>query len=528
MIRPFIICLSLTLSGQLFSQQDFLPLHYEVKSLYETHLNKLDVNFHTCVRPYNRHEVLLTGADSAVKEKKGAIKISRLGDEFIYGFSLKDSSSSPFSVIALPLMNGSYGLSLSSDTSFIQSGAGAMLDMQLKNKLAVYGEFYTDNSSWADWTGNFADSTQILPSLGYAHETKAGYSYTMLSGYFSYTPHPYFNFRAGYGKNFFGDGYRSMLLSDNAYNYPYLSVTTSFWRVKYVNLFAMMDDIRGTDGENSQFKKKFTSMHFLNWNISRRVSLGIFEAIVWQAKDTLLNRQFDINYLNPFIFYRPVEYSLGSADNALMGLNLKVKITDNYLVYGQALIDEFLLSEIKKDSGWWANKYAFQAGAKILEPFKVKNLQLQYEFNMARPFTYSHGSTLQNYAHFNAPLAHPLGSNFKENVIFARYGFKNFQLENQTNFAIYGTDSSVLSYGGNVYQSYNNRAQDYNNVIGQGLKNDLFYNKFTISLILIPSVNLRLFVSHIYRQLKNENQTVTSHYLQAGLSTRLWNSYSDF
>lgn len=527
MRKLFSICF-IFISVLCFSQQDFLPMHHEVKSFYETHLNKLDVNFHSCVRPYNRREVLLTGADSMLVSFDDFQQKLHLSKNYFYGNELMDSSSKKFNFIALPLVNAGYGKYLSSDTSFMQGGAGAMLNIEIKNKLAFYGEVFTDNSSYPVYQGIFSDSTNIIPAFGYAHETGNGYSYTNMSGYASYTPHKYFNFRSGYGKNFFGDGYRSMLLSDNSYNYPYLCVTTAFWRVKYVNLFAMMNDIRGSNGNPSQFKRKYVSMHFLNWNISRRVSLGIFESIVWQAKDTLLNRQFDVNYLNPFIFFRPVEYSLGSSDNALMGLNLKVKITDNYLIYGQALIDEFLLSQIKADSGWWANKYAFQVGAKFLEPLKIKNLQIQTEFNTARPFTYSHGATLQNYAHYNAPLAHPLGSNFKESVTFIRYSWKKFQFENQTNFSVYGTDSSSLSYGGDVYQSYNNRAQDYHNFIGQGLKNELFFNKFTASWILIPSVNLRLFVSHTYRQLKNENVTKTDNFLHIGISTRLWNSYTDY
>ena len=46
-------------------------------------------------------------------------------------------------------------------------------------------------------------------------------------------------------------------------------------------------------------------------------------------------------YLNPIIFLRPVEYSLNSSDNALMGLNWKFKSTNNSHIYGQFVIDEF-------------------------------------------------------------------------------------------------------------------------------------------------------------------------------------------
>ena len=118
-----------------------------------------------------------------------------------------------------------------------------------------------------------------------------------------------------------------------------------------------MDQLNVGSDNSRLTTKKFATIHHLNWNISKRVSLGIFEAIIWQAKDTLYNRQFDVNYLNPIIFYRPVEYSLGSSDNALLGLNAKLKISNNYQLYAQFILDEFLLKEVFVVCGWWANKY---------------------------------------------------------------------------------------------------------------------------------------------------------------------------
>ena len=69
--------------------------------------------------------------------------------------------------------------------------------------------------------------------------------------------------------------------------------------------------------------RKYTTTHYLSWAISKRVNLSFFDAIVWSATDSAGNyRGFDAQYLNPIIFMRPVEFSIGSPDNALMGLNL--------------------------------------------------------------------------------------------------------------------------------------------------------------------------------------------------------------
>ena len=65
-------------------------------------------------------------------------------------------------------------------------------------------------------------------------------------------------------------------------------------------------------------------MHLLSFNVTDWLNFSVFESIVWQGKDTLNNRGFDINYINPFVFYRPVEYNIGSADNAFFWGRFKI------------------------------------------------------------------------------------------------------------------------------------------------------------------------------------------------------------
>ena len=135
----------------------------------------------------------------------------------------------------------------------------------------------------------------------------------------------------------------------------------------------------------------------------------------YQKKVLRLNRRnFDVNYLNPIIFFRPIEYNIGSSDNSFFGVNLKATIFKRHILYSQLILDEFLLEEIRNNNGWWANKYGFQFGYKSFDLFELNGLGFQLEFNSVRPFTYSHLSSLQNYGNANHSLAHPLESNFRE------------------------------------------------------------------------------------------------------------------
>ena len=69
------------------------------------------------------------------------------------------------------------------------------------------------------------------------------------TGYINYDINRFFDLQLGHGKHFIGDGYRSMLLSDNSFNYPYLKITTDIWKFKYINLFSYFQDIKYADFE---------------------------------------------------------------------------------------------------------------------------------------------------------------------------------------------------------------------------------------------------------------------------------------
>jgi hypothetical protein len=85
------------------------------------------------------------------------------------------------------------------------------------------------------------------------------------------------------------------------------------------------------------------------------------------------------------------------------------------------LLDEFILSKVRNSPTNWVNKFGIQLGGKYIDAFGIKNLDLQLEMNRVRPFTYAHYDTINNYTHYNQPLAHPLGANFQELIGIARY-----------------------------------------------------------------------------------------------------------
>jgi hypothetical protein len=251
-------------------------------------------------------------------------------------------------------------------------------------------------------------------------------------------------------------------------------------------------------------------MHHLDVNIAKCLNIGLFEGVIFGRPD-----HFEFGYLNPVIFYRSIEQQNGSFDNAVAGLDVKANLKKTVQLYGQLLIDEFLLSEIKKNRGWWANKWGIQFGARYIDAFGINNLDLQLELNRVRPFTYSHNDSVANYTHYNQPLAHPLGANFKEFIGIARYQPASKWLIVAKLIAYQqGRDSVAVgnpnfsSYGSNIFipNTPPYRTMDIGFDIGSGWKTNVTYLSFLLSYELRE--NLFLEASGIIRRLETTTTPV--------------------
>jgi hypothetical protein len=372
---------------------------------------------------------------------------------------------------------------------------------------------------------------------------ETGYDFAQSSGYVSYNASSYFNFQLGYGKNFLGDGYRSLLLSDNTSNYPYFKLTTTFGKVKYlimISQFQHLDTLRNMENfENvQQFPSKYGAFHYLNWNIGKRVSFGIFESVIWAAENENGHRGIDMNYLVPIIFYRPIEYGLGSADNMTMGANLKVILWPNSAFYAQYIMSEFKLDEVFSGDKWWGNKQGFQFGLKAYNFLGIQNLDVQTEYNQVRPYTYSHYGSITNYGHFNQELAHPLGANFREGISILRYRLGRWHLEMEGMYAMKGQDfDELISYGGDIYRDNQDRKKfdlngfqldSHGHFIGQGLKTTIMNGSGSVSFLINPKSNMNLCLGLRHRKYSNDLESGTNTMLYFAFRTSLRNLYYDF
>ena len=416
-------------------------------------------------------------------------------------------------------VNGEIGNNFSFSTTYAES----------QGRFAEYvNSFVTNNAA----NVRPQNSEGLVPGRGKTKGFKEdSHDYPVAEGYLAYTPNKYMQFQFGNGKNFIGDGYRSFILSDVSSPTTYLKMKLDIWKIQYTNIWMWnTEPSLSSVSDPNEHARKYVAAHYLSVNVTDKLNLGFFETAISAGENGI-----DAGFLNPLIFYRSLEFNRGEdSGNAIIGLTGKYKLNNNVSLYSQLVIDEFSVGNFS-DMSDWKHKFAYQLGVKYFDAFKVDNLFLQLEYNRARPYTFAHKSPILNYGNYSQPLGHLWGANFWEAIAIARYkkdrwsgsakiivGKKGFDLEDQ-----------AISYGGDIYQSYNNRLSDTGIELAQGNAANVFIADVQANYLINPSTNTNLFAGLSYRNFSSDSD-LTSYpsgsnvWFSVGVRADLFNWYFDF
>ncbi|MBC8084380.1 MAG: hypothetical protein H7Z21_14350, partial [Hymenobacter sp.] len=446
-------------------------------------------NLHTSVRPYTRAAVarlaermLADSANLAPQDRFNAEYLLRDNWNFttrpatynqgrrpllkqfyqrqsdLYSLSIPD-----FTLRVNPVLGLSVGKDSETDGLRYVNTRGAQVEGTIDERLSFY-TFLADNQQGVPlYVRQRIERDRIVPHEGYWKDfrTVGGNQYDFFTarGSVTYAATRHISAQLGHDRNVIGNGYRSLILSDYSAPYFFLKLNTRIWKLNYQNLFTEMVAQRTLDANGSfqdtLYQKKYMALHHLSFDVTPTFNVGLFENTILGGRsfrrDSLgrnipgsQRRGFELEYLNPIIFYRAVEQHVGSADNTVLGLDFKWNIRRTAQLYGQLMLDEFKLSEVRAGKGWWANKQAFQLGGKYLNVAGIRTLDVQLEFNYIRPFTYQHADSYTNYQHYQQPLAHPMGANLYEALgVLSYQPLPRLQLVGKAFYTVQGQDRQL-------------------------------------------------------------------------------------
>lgn len=443
--------------------------------------------------------------------------------------------SEPLKLRFAPLLNIQSSLNKDNDLIF-NNERGLEISGIIDNKVSFYTNLLLNQSQFPQYVH---DKLKIHNSLlGFAflkpyvsgsfNFVNRGLELTNAQAHIGFKASKHIDITFGHGRNFIGDGYRSLLLADLTANHLYLKINTKIGKINYQNIFAELQGDVDTSNQNAVvpvLSKKYVATHHFSYNIRPNFSIGLFETVVFTRNNTM-----ELNYFNPIIFYRALEYNLNSADNVMLGANFKYNFLRKFSLYGQFILDELVVKELFIERrGWWANKYGLQLGAKYINIANIDHLDGQIEYNMVRPYTYSHYNNRGSYTNYSQPLAHPLGANFQEWIVKLRYQpSPRWIFDGRLIAAQTGEDPNGLNYGSDPYKPNKNYVNEFGNTIGQGIKTNILLTNFTASYQFAH--NMFLDANVFYRKKTSEDITrnQNSFYIGGGVRMNLNQIRMDF
>ncbi len=491
-----------------------LPNDFFFNTITQKNLSKIDsVQTHSSIEPYipffNKRYEFVADSYKIFKYITDDIAIDKVFFDHLIHIKSKNKK---FEFKVDPLLNIELGRSFSDTTKYLNTSTNTRGFIASGNigKDFYFETMFAENQSYFPYyISNFNNQTKVVPGQGrYKTFKTTGYDYAFSSGFISYQPIKNLNIQIGHGKQKIGNGYRSILLSDNAFNYPYIRATSQWLKGKlqYTNIYAVLMNLE-TGGAKTPpyteplFQKKAISIQYLSYNLNKRINIGLFQSMVWNSSDSMNRQHLEWQYFNPIIFSNLGFYGLNNKNNILLGANASFKITSKINAYAQFMADDFS-NETKL-----GNAIGFQVGVKYFDAFKINNLTIQIEYNDVKEGSYNSpfGTTSnQSFSHYNQTLAFTPGYG-KEFIALADYKYKRFFINTKLNL-------QWLTLSG--YEFYNNTI-----------------TKLTLGYTINPAYNFNVSLIYNYRQqiftdFKASNNNTTFYSLS--VKSNLYNSYYDF
>ncbi len=540
-----LLCMLLTRG--VFSQQTYIPYG----TLSNHILDRLEIksghiandHFHSALKSYRRKAIaeyvdsFETGA--AMLSKQDYFNLAYLqADNFEWSNSEATLSTKPvfkelyrrkaalysvqipdFNLVVNPVFNYEMASASYSGKLSLLNNRGIEIRGNLTDKVGFYTRVSDEILNPLPHVGLLLQRDTVIPGVGF-YKTVPQINYFLASAYVSFSLNKYMDWQFGHGRNFIGDGHRSFILSDYSTDHLFLRLNTRVWKINYTNIFSQYNDY--TSSVHNIQSRHYSATHHLSVNIGRNLNIGAFETIIFQRDSGYTNTGFELNYLNPIVFYKAIENGLNSSDKAVIGMNYKYNFLRHFSWYGQFVISELVLNELLAGNGWWGNKWAIQAGLKYIDAFKVKNLDLQAEVNICRPYMYTSFMTGQSFTNYRQPLAHPLGANFRELVAIVKYQpLERLFIQAKGIFYEIGYDGYGSNWGQNIALDYDTHPNEYGNAIGQGYLTHVYFLELAASYMVKHNLFLDLRATSRYSDSELAFYTSDNTWISAGVRLNL-------
>lgn len=160
---------------------------------------------------------------------------------------------------------------------------------RLGKKIYFNTEFYENQARYPRYEDSIINRMRGIPGQGFGKAFKVdGKDWAMVFGHISVNANKHLTITLGNGKNSIGSGYRSMILSDISFNYPFLRTDLNFGKFYYYVLWGYMQSDHWTyfsTHETGESHYKYASYHVAGWKPCNQLELSVIEGVMWKNTD---------------------------------------------------------------------------------------------------------------------------------------------------------------------------------------------------------------------------------------------------
>ena len=528
------------------AQSVLLPYTYQLDQKFNSSIYSVNNSFHTALKPFlidstltpKYNEIMDRGVDSS----RSVWILRKIFDEHLFDINVSQNTSvsvaagsqrvfdvkqKDYTFYADYLTDLQGGRDFTDNINTNINTRGYQLGGTIGDKFFFYSSGFENSGKFPTYLYNIINTIDLIPGQAYDRSFgKVAKDWSYVTAAMSYTPLKQLNITMGEDKTFIGDGYRSLLLSDFSPNYPLLRLTANLGKVQYMMMWAYMEDPKAVRFDSfGSNRRKWGGFHYLDWNITNRLSLGYFNAfIAEEANDNGNFHGFDANFFDPAVYTNAINSSTSQPDNILTGFTGKYKIFDKTALYAQLLLDRVSAGSFFS-GGSNSNTNGFQLGLRGADLGGVTNFNYLLEYNTVRPYTYASATPITSYSNYDEPLGDPFGANFQEFVGILNYSIKRFDFMGEIDYAKYGVDGNKIDYGMNIMEPFVPSALPVST--GQGVAHNVYFAEGTVSYLINPKTNLRFEAGALLRADRVTNGDQKTVWLTFGLRSGFTQIYHD-
>jgi hypothetical protein len=206
---------------------------------------------------------------------------------------------------------------------------------------------------------------------------------------------PWLRIEAGRDEIEWGPGYHGALtVSRNMPPADMIKLSSRFRRFKFTSSHAFLQSGIGS---------KYLAAHRLDLMLTPGLYIGGTETVIYGKRDV------ELSYLNPIMPYHIAEHHLGDRDNNMLSVDITSTLIPSTKLYGEFFIDD--MTSTQSLTKYFGNKFAFLLGGLLVDPLKLSNLDIRFEYARIEPYVYSHWDSVNIYTNYDKIIGHWLGPN---------------------------------------------------------------------------------------------------------------------